>query len=233
MRKTFHLCRRRPDIDHTRYAELLLKGHIPIALDHHPAMRRYVVNIVEQAFVPPPQELDSVGELSFEAMSDYRERLYDSPEGERIVQADVAGFMGAADSYECTEIVHKGAPQKGPLVQRTPTRSPGVKILLCLKRKEGMTHQAFADYWTGHHAKLVVEHGAHLARYVQNVVDGRFSKAGEEYDGFAELHFATEDDFAKQFASHGSGANPVQEDTANFVGGMVVLKLAEHIAKLP
>jgi uncharacterized protein (TIGR02118 family) len=233
MRKTIHLCRRRPDIDHPRYAELLLRGHVPIALDHHPAMRRYVVNLVEQAFVPPPEELDSVGELSFESMADYRERLYDSAEGERIVQADVAGFMAAAASYECTEIVQKGGPQAGPLVRRSPTASPGVKLLLCLKRKDGMTHQEFAEYWTRRHAPIVLEHGAHLSRYVQNVVDGRFSRAGEEYDGFAELHFATDDDFAKQFASHGQGPNPVQEDTANFVGGMAVLRLAEYVVKLP
>ena len=36
MVKLIFLCRRRPDITHERYVELLLKGHVPIALRHHP-----------------------------------------------------------------------------------------------------------------------------------------------------------------------------------------------------
>ncbi|MFN8642382.1 MAG: hypothetical protein U0802_12285 [Candidatus Binatia bacterium] len=80
MVKLIFLCHRRPDITHERYVELLLRGHVPIALRHHPALRRYTVNIVERG---PEDEaaLDSIGELSFDSLADYRERLYDSPEG--------------------------------------------------------------------------------------------------------------------------------------------------------
>ena len=41
MRKLVFLCHRRPEITHETYVERLLAGHIPIALRHHPAMRRY------------------------------------------------------------------------------------------------------------------------------------------------------------------------------------------------
>jgi len=80
MVKLVFLCRRRPDLTHERYVELLLGGHVPLALRHHPALRRYVVNIVEDTRGPAPP-LDSIGELWFDTLADYRERLYDSPAG--------------------------------------------------------------------------------------------------------------------------------------------------------
>src|SRR5437879_7595304 len=93
MVKLLFLCRRRPDITHERYAELLLRGHVPLALRHHPALRRYVVNIVEDTRGPAPP-LDSIGELWFDTLADYRERLYDSPEGAGIIARDDAGALG-------------------------------------------------------------------------------------------------------------------------------------------
>ena len=71
-------------------------------------MRRYVVNEVTTGFLPGPRELDSVGELSFASLADYRERLYDSGRGRKIVSADVAKFIGGADAHECTQHVRKG-----------------------------------------------------------------------------------------------------------------------------
>src|SRR2546422_6367956 len=93
MVKLVILCRWRPDITHDRYAELLLRGHVSLALRHHPALRRYVVNIVEDTRGPAPP-LDSIGELWFDTLADYRERLYDSPAGARIIARDVSGVPG-------------------------------------------------------------------------------------------------------------------------------------------
>jgi uncharacterized protein (TIGR02118 family) len=233
MRKLVFLCSRRPDITHERYAELLVHGHIKVALVHHPALRKYVVNVVDNTFAPGPRELDSIGELSFASLADYRERLYDSPEGKVIVQRDVAGFMGGADAYECNEIVQREPKPHGPVADPAPPRSAGVKLILALKRKPDQSHQQFADYWLRVHAPLVLEHGAHLAKYVTNVVDSRLSDAGADWDGFAELHFSSQEEFAAHTAGHGSGHDPVREDTANFVGTMAVYLVSEYVAKLP
>lgn len=233
MRKLIFLCHRRPDITHERYTQQLLQSHIPIALEHHPTLRRYVVNEVTVGFVPGPRELDSVGELSFDSLDDYRERLYDSDAGRAVVGRDVAQFIGGADAYDCTEHVRKGADRPGPFVDASPAPSPGAKLLLCLKRKPSLSHEQFVAHWTGAHAALVLEHGARVSKYVQNVVDARLSPEAAEYDGFAELHYATEDDFIAQMATHGQGPNPVQDDTANFVGEMAVWRLTEHVARIP
>lgn len=84
MVKLIFCCRRRPELTPERYASLLLGGHVPLALRHHPTMRRYVVNVVEQM----PQgfaALDSIGELSFDTLADYEERLYDSDAGRAVI----------------------------------------------------------------------------------------------------------------------------------------------------
>jgi len=233
MRKLVFLCHRRPDITHEQYAERLLRSHVPIALRHHPSMRRYVVNVVTTGFLPGPRELDSVGELSFASLADYRERLYDSDAGREIVSRDVATFLAGADAYDCTEHVRKGGDRPGPYEEASPAASPGAKLLLCLKRKPEISHEEFVAYWLERHAPLVLEHGARVSKYVQNVIDQRLSPDAPDYDGFAELHFATDEDFQAQMAGHGQGPNPVQDDTAKFVGEMAVWRLAEHVARIP
>src|SRR5438094_10152959 len=101
MVKLVFLCRRRSDLTHERYVELLLGGHVPLALRHHPTLRRYVVNVVEDTRGPAPP-LDSIGELWFDTLADYRERLYDSPAGAGIIARDGAGFMGSTAAYLTT-----------------------------------------------------------------------------------------------------------------------------------
>jgi uncharacterized protein (TIGR02118 family) len=232
MRKLIHLCYRRPDITHAQYVECVLGGHVPLALRHHPTMRRYVVNIASQELVPGPREVDAIPELSFATLADYRERLYDSPEGQAIIGRDVARFLDGASVYECSEHVRKESAPEAAIERPAPPASPGVKLYLCLKRKPELSHEDFVAYWLERHAPLVLEHGARLSKYVQNVVDARLSAGGEEYDGFAELHFASEADFAAQMAGHGQGSNPVQEDTAHFIAGMAVYRVAEHVARV-
>src|SRR4030095_6447592 len=93
--KLVFLCRRRPDITHARYVELLLGGHVPLALAHHQSMRRYVVNNVEETRGGGPA-LDSIGALWFGSLADFRERLCDSETGERLIARDVARLIGGA-----------------------------------------------------------------------------------------------------------------------------------------
>jgi hypothetical protein len=120
MVKLLFLCRRRPDITHDRYVSLLLDGHVPLALRHHPTLRRYAVNVVEETF-GGAAPLDSIGALWFDSFADFRDRLYDSPAGERIVTRDVARFIGSAHGYVVREEIVRARPD-------TPT--PGPKLVV-------------------------------------------------------------------------------------------------------
>jgi uncharacterized protein (TIGR02118 family) len=226
--KLIFLCRRRPDVTHERYVELLLAGHVPIALRHHPAMRKYVVNVVEQT-PPGEEELDSIGELFFDSLVDFRERLYDSAEGRAIVERDTRGFLGAAHAYVTTEHVQK----EGALGVALGTRSPGVKLICPVQRREGMTHAEFVAHWLGRHVPLALRHHPGLGRYVTNVVEQRLSPGGEAWDGVAELQFFGQRDLEHGLFDSPAGERVIREDIARFIGRTGAYRVAEYVQKLP
>jgi uncharacterized protein (TIGR02118 family) len=225
MVKLIFLCQRRPDITHERYVELLLNGHVPIALRHHPSMRRYTVNIVEQNRAGE-QELDSVGQLWFDTVADYRERLYDSAEGQRVVQRDVAGFMGGAHAYATSEHVQKAVGDR-PLGQRTP----GVKMFCPLRRRADQTHAQFVEHWLTAHVPLALEHHPLMVRYVTNVVDQRLSDDAPEWDGFAEISFASAADARDRLFGSPQGERIVRDDIARFIGHTFPYLVGEYVQK--
>jgi len=217
MVKLIFLCRRRADITHDEYVRRLLDGHVPLALRHHPRMRRYVVNIVEGNPAGAP-ELDSIGLLCFDSPADFHERLYDSPAGARIVAQDVRGFMGNANAYVTTEHVHlcdSSATARG-------AHSPRTKLVCLLRRRAGVTHADFVEHWLTHGAAPVSRGGHGLVSYTTDVVDADLSNAAPPLDGIAELGFAalSLDDEPVELAG-----------LARFVGSVVTYRVAEYVQK--
>jgi len=227
MVKLIFLCRRRADISHEQYADLLLRGHVPLALKHHPALRQYIVNIVEHS--PDGAEaLDSLGELSFETLSDFRERLYDSPPGQAIIEADVRGFMGGAHAYVTTAHVQRAPSPAAPIGERTP----GVKLMCPVRRRTGMTHSEFVEHWLTRHVPLALRHHIGLSGYVTNVVEQQLSPTGEPWDGFAALHFPSEQARRDGMFDSPEGERIIREDMARFIGDTGAYRVAEHVEKV-
>jgi uncharacterized protein (TIGR02118 family) len=225
--KLVFLCRRRPELTHDRYAELVLRDHVPLALRHHPTMQGYVVNIVEHVPADAP-EIDSAAALTFATLADYRERLYDSAAGERIVREDVARFMGGADAYATTEHVQKAPPATAP-----GARTPGVKLIAPLTRRADMSHEAFVAHWLERHVPLALAHHPGLVGYVTNVVDARLDARAPELDGIAELHFASPAAFARGLFDSPEGERRVREDIARFIGRTFGYRVAEYVQRRP
>ncbi len=224
--KLVFLCTRRADISHEEYELRLLKGHVPLALRHHPTLRHYTVNIVDES--PPGwAELDSIGELFFATLEDFRAHLYDSPEREAIVRRDVAGFLGAATCYRVEEYVQRDSLRGAVFGKRTP----GTKFLCPLVRRQGVGREEFVHRWCEQHVPLVLAHFSGLLRYVANVVVEKLSGDGPELDGIAELHFASEvTSFADAFGSP-EGARRVREDISRFIGRAAAYRAREFRQK--
>jgi uncharacterized protein (TIGR02118 family) len=220
--KLVFLCRRRPDLTREDYAERVLTGHVPLALKHHSTLRHYVVNIAEGTPKGGPA-FDSLPALYFDSLEDFRERLYDSPEGEAIIHRDVQGFMGGSDAYATTEHVHKDVGTRASL----GARSPGVKWMLLLRRRRGISTEAFAEHWLTRHAPRLTRHLPTLRRYVTNVVQKRLSETGEDWDGIAELCFASSD----EARGTPDGWKLVAEDTARFAETALAYPVAEYVQK--
>ena len=77
-----------------------------------------------------------------------------------------------------------------------------IKLMFCLRRKDGLTRQQFQDYWHDDHGRLGVGWAAELgfARYVQShtlespINDALQAGRGgpEAYDGVVELWYEDE-----------------------------------------
>jgi len=223
--KLFFFCRRRNGISHDEYVTRLLDGHVPLALSHHPTLRRYVVNVVEETSASSP-ELDSIGELWFDSEADFRERLYDSPEGERAIARDVAGFLGAADAYVTTEHLQREPAPQAPLRSRTP----GVKLVAAVGRSAKLSREDYVRGWLERHVPLVLADPGVIG-YKTNVVGARLSPGATEYDGIAELYFASQDDYRRHVQLSRDESKPIRADIARGVGRVATWKVGEYVAR--
>jgi uncharacterized protein (TIGR02118 family) len=100
--------RRRPDMTHDAFVGHWLERHVPLALRHHPALVRYVTNVVEQA-LGDAEPLDGIAELCFADEASLRTGMFDSTEGERVIREDIARFIGATATYQASEWVQRRA----------------------------------------------------------------------------------------------------------------------------
>src|SRR5438477_496453 len=106
MVKLVFLCRRRPDITYERYAELLLRGHVPLALRHHPTLR-YVTDVVDERLGGDGPDYDGFAELAFASAEDVRSRIYLSPAGQAEIEADISRFIARVHAYLVAEYVER------------------------------------------------------------------------------------------------------------------------------
>lgn len=102
-----------------------------------------------------------------------------------------------------------------------------VKLVFCLRRKEGMSLEEFQRYWFETHGPLVRSHAETLRirRYVQVHTSAtplndalRGSRGGpESFDGVAELWWDSLDDLASPTAEATAAAQELLSDERRFI----------------
>ena len=224
MVKLFFLCRRLPELSREDYAGRVLEQHVPLALAHHPTMRRYEVNLVERAPSAAPA-CDSVAALGFDSLADYNERLYDSPRGREIIRRDVEGFLAAADTYLLGEKVHLDTI--GPALPGRRTR--GIKWICPIQRRLGMPLDEFADYWLHEHVPRVLRERPGAIKYVTNLVEARLSESGEDWDGFTEVWFGHERDARNALDDASEVMRKLGPSRQRFIGRGLLYQVAEYV----
>jgi uncharacterized protein (TIGR02118 family) len=90
---------RRPGLTRREFADHWTNVHAPLARRHHPALWRYVQNVVLAPVTPGAPEVDGIAELGFRSIEDMSARMYDSPEGAAIIRADVHRFIDAGAGW--------------------------------------------------------------------------------------------------------------------------------------
>lgn len=223
MLKIVYPCRRKEGLDREEYGRRILEGHVPLALRHHPGMRHYTVNLVERTPEDGP-EIDSFAELWFADLESYRTELYDSEEGRRAIGEDVATFLGGAEAYGTREVVHRST-HPGSRVGR---RTPGLKWILAVRRKEASSQEDFVAHWHDVHVPLVLERMPALVRYVTSPVVERLSEGATAWDGFAELWWETRDTAREALKRAGEA---IDADTRTFIDRVDAYSVAEYVQK--
>ena len=224
MRKMIFLCRRKQGLSRAEYKRRILTNHVPLALAHHPTLLGYRVNLVARPRGATLLPVDSIAELSFATLADFRDRLYASEAGQRVISADTATFLGSAAAYETTEFV-----QKAPSEPDRPGGATGrFKMIAILQRPEGQSREEFRHRWIEEHKPLALEHHEGLVKYVANVVTSQLSPDDLPIDGISELHFADEESFrTRMYARHESRAI-IAADTKKFIGKSCAWFVQEH-----
>jgi uncharacterized protein (TIGR02118 family) len=79
------------------------------------------------------------------------------------------------------------------------------KVLLFMKRRPGMTVEAFRDYYENHHAPLCAKYAKNLKRYIRRYIDAQphpeTDMSGEPpFDVITELWFDDEATFKSTLA---------------------------------
>jgi uncharacterized protein (TIGR02118 family) len=88
-----------------------------------------------------------------------------------------------------------------------------VKLIACLKRKDGSTREEFDEYWGGTHAPLVKKIPG-VVKYVRCLAVGGVGGAEPAFDGVAEVYFSDLGALGAGMASPDGQA--VAADTAKF-----------------
>lgn len=104
-----------------------------------------------------------------------------------------------------------------------------IKLTFCLRRKQGMTLEAFQAYWRGAHAAMVAERANVLGirRYVQvhtteldglhQVLQARNGGSPEPFDGVAELWFDSLEGFRSQDPDARAASAELLADERTFI----------------
>lgn len=171
MPKLLFLCTRRDGLSHADYARHLVERHAPLALRHHPALRRYVLDVVDEP-LDGAEPVDSLNALHVDSLADFETRPYDSPEGERLVTEDHARFLGGAAGYATEERVFAASAE--------PLR---VKWICALASGADLAAALVPEILAAHPRLASLS----LAR-----VERKLYPTGADWDAFLELGFRDE-----------------------------------------
>jgi uncharacterized protein (TIGR02118 family) len=101
-----------------------------------------------------------------------------------------------------------------------------IKLVALVRKKAGMSDEAFRDYWLTTHAPLAAAIPG-MRGYRINIAGDPGAQAPAPYDGSAEIWFA---DRAAMEAGLGSAQGAVAgDDTAHFTDGIEFLVTEEHV----
>lgn len=206
MVKAIYFIKRRPAMGLDEFGEYWRTRHAD-AVKKVPGLRHYIqCHTIRSGYRKDEPIYDGVAELWYDDVDAMR-RIADAPES-RAALADDAAFL---------DISKMGFVLTDERVQKDGPKTPSMMHLVeFVKRKPGMTVEAFQRHWNDTHGPL----GARIPqvrRYVQNHVRPGAYRGGRQpiYDGVAEVWFDSTD--AMRESATTAQYRDVRADEPNFI----------------
>ena len=108
-----------------------------------------------------------------------------------------------------------------------------VKLVVLVKKKEGMSSEEFHRYWKENHGPLALKTVPELKKYVQNHTV-KMGKSEPPYDGMAEIWFENMDAYRAYLSFYmGDSGKVIRDDEDRFLdkNKMVVFTAEENVMK--
>lgn len=104
-----------------------------------------------------------------------------------------------------------------------------LKAQVWLKKKDGMSEDAFRDHWLNVHAPIARDHYENLRTYTVHLVTGVAGKAERLYDGIAEMTWDDREAFVTDMRSEASAR--ANDDLENFAESFGLVFVETHTVK--
>jgi uncharacterized protein (TIGR02118 family) len=179
--------------------------HSKLALECQPRLVGYATNVPDdQALLPLNVGRDARGlpfdgltALQFIDLKDFTEpgRRYASKEAEMRFTEDSNQLTTSAHGYMVEEALQWDRLEPQP--EGTP--SLGFKVIALSRRAPGISKKNFISHYRNVHTELARKHHPGISRYTQNFVVNKLTPDAPDIDAFAELHFASREDFTDRF----------------------------------
>ncbi len=182
-------------------------------------------------------DFDGIAEVWFDSI-DTMTAAFNEPRFIEIVGPDDAKFL----DREATSILVTHEIEKIPL-----NGAPLIKLSVVIKRRDGMSFEAFDHYWNHTHGGIVTsvpEFTRHVRRYVQSHLVTEYTGAGDTskltsqwgkaaYDGIAEIWFDSITDMVAAF-NEPQFMKTIAPDDEKFVGAVETqLFTLKEVQKFP
>jgi uncharacterized protein (TIGR02118 family) len=215
--------------------------HSKLVLECQPGLVGYATNVVDdQALLAPnvgrdARELpfDGLTALQFIDLKDFTDpaRRYASKEAEMRITEDSNQLIASAHGYMVEEALQWDRLEPQP--EGTP--SLGFKVIALSRRAAGISKENFISHYRTVHTELARKHHPGISRYIQNFVVNKLTPETPDIDAFAELHFATREDFTDRFYATPESRQIIWDDVKAFADLKSVrfVTAVETIWKIP
>ncbi|HQR04788.1 MAG: EthD domain-containing protein [Proteobacteria bacterium] len=197
MIKLLALISARPGLSRTEFIEHYESSHVPLIRRHMPGLVEYRRNYLPEADAAQ-LGFDSVTILCFPDRATFESAVANTarPEVYAILSADAAAYQDVPKTrmFEVTE---------GRSALPAPAHPPRLKTLALIRRKPGLSREAFMDYYEKQHGPLV-------PRLIPQIVDYRRNYLAEEQAEALGFHSITEI-FFEDAARYAAGMTTIQE----------------------